>query len=114
MRIASLSLFSILAMCSLAGSLYAQRVAAPLWTGESIESKVLGETRLLKISLPQDYDVPEYASERYPVLFVLDAQYEVPFSAAVANARALARSWSAVPRLVIVGIETPGRSRFAT
>jgi predicted alpha/beta superfamily hydrolase len=112
MRIASLFLFYILAMGLLAGSLYAQRVAAPLWTGENIESKILGETRLLKISLPQDYDAREYASERYPVLIVLDAQYDVPFSAAVANARDLARSGSAIPRLIIVGIETPDRSRF--
>ncbi|MDI1240497.1 MAG: alpha/beta hydrolase-fold protein [bacterium] len=115
MRIASISLFSILAMSSLAGSLYAQSVSTPLWTGENIESKVLGETRVLKISLPQDYDAREYAAERYPVLIVLDAQWDVPFTAAVANARALAwpgTNAPAIPGLIIVGIETPDRTRF--
>ena len=83
-------LVTILAASSIAGPLYAQTVAPPLWTSDSMRSNILGETRALRISLPEGYDAREYASERYPVLFVLDAHGDVPFAATVANARALA------------------------
>jgi predicted alpha/beta superfamily hydrolase len=104
---------AILAASSIAGPLYAQTVAPPLWTSDSIHSNILGETRSIRISLPEGYDYREYASERYPVLFVLDAHADVPFAAIVANARALAGTNApAIPRLLIVGIETPDRTRF--
>ena len=106
-------LVAILAASSLAGPLYAQSVVPPLWTSDSIPSKILSETRALRISLPEGYDSPDYATERYPVLFVLDAQGDRAFAATVANARALAiPGVPAIPQLLIVGIETPDSTRF--
>lgn len=104
---------AIMAASAIAGPLYAQTAAPTLWTSESIRSNILGETRSIRISLPDGYDSREYASERYPVLLVLDAYADIPFAAIVANARALAGTNApAIPRLLIVGIETPDRTRF--
>ena len=99
------------------GALYAhahaQSAMPPLWTRDSIYSTILGETRYVRISLPMRYDAREYATEQYPVLIVLDAEADVPFAAAVANARALAGTVSpAMPRLLVVGVETPMPARF--
>ena len=91
----------------------AQPVAPPLWAQDSIRSEVLGETRHLRISLPVGYDTPQYASERYPVLIVIGSQGDVPFASMVANARALGGTNApATPRLLVVGVETPGATRF--
>jgi predicted alpha/beta superfamily hydrolase len=91
--------------------LHSQPVAGPLWTTDSIHSNVLGETRRLRIALPLEYDVREYEAETYPLLIALgDA---ITFTATVANARALAAGGApAIPRLVIVNVETPDPSRF--
>lgn len=103
----------VIIILGVSSTLYAQTVSSPLWTSDSINSKILGETRMIRISLPKDYDAGEYAFEHYPVLFVLDAQYDIPFAATVANARALAATNApAIPQLIIVGVETPDRTRF--
>ena len=97
------------------GPVHAQAVAPPLWTRDSIHSTVLGETRFLKVALPPGYDTPASASRRYPVLIALDAQGANPpaFAATVAMARVLASDASpSLPRLIVVGIETPDPARF--
>ena len=92
---------------------HAQSTALLLWTRDSIHSQVLGETRALRISLPVGYDARDYAAERYPVLIVLDADADIPFAATIANARAMGGTNApAMPRLIIVGVETGGRNRF--
>jgi uncharacterized protein len=102
----------LLAASAAGGSVHAQAVAPPLWTRDSIHSKVLGETRVLRIALPVRYGTPEYASERYPVLIMLGTG-DVGFAAAVANARALGGTNApAIPHLIIVGVETPNAVFF--
>jgi predicted alpha/beta superfamily hydrolase len=81
----------------------------PLWIKDSIRSTVLGETRMLRISLPLEYDAREFAAVRYPVLIVLDADEDPYFTANVASVRALGVAGPPmIPRLIIVGVETPG------
>ena len=80
----------------------------PLWIKDSIRSSVLGETRVLRISLPAEYDARDLATVRYPVLIVLDAQADPFFTAYVASTRSLELSGPPmIPRLIIVGIEAP-------
>lgn len=85
----------------------------PLWIKDSIRSTVLGETRVLRISLPVEYGEHDLAAVRYPVLIVLDAQADLFFTALVASARTLEVSGPPMtPPLIIVGVETPYPSRF--
>lgn len=78
-----------------------------LWSTESIRSNVLSETRVIRVALPASYETKAKASERYPVLVVLDAQDELGLAATIANARALARSRApAIPELIVIGVET--------
>ena len=80
----------------------------PLWIKDSIRSTVLGETRILRISLPFEYDARDLAAVRYPVLIVLDAQADPFFTAYVASTRSLELSGPPmIPPLIIVGIEAP-------
>ena len=62
------------------------------------------------------YNRSEFATEHYPVLIVLDAEFEVLLTPIVANARALAGAVSPdLPRLLIVDVETlPSRFRDLT
>lgn len=109
----ALPLTALLAAGSLCGAVHAQSAAPPLWTRDSIYSNILGETRFLRIALPAGYETREYATEHYPVLIVLDANADIPFAAAVANARAIGGTNApAIPRLLIVGVETPNPTRF--
>src|SRR4051812_1152636 len=109
----ALPLIALLAAGSLARPVHAQSAASPLWTRDSIYSNVLGETRFLRIALPAGYETREYAAEHYPVLIVLDATADIPFAAAVANARAMGGTNApAIPRLLIVGVETSNSTRF--
>src|SRR5690242_7353016 len=85
----------------------------PLWIKDSIRSTVLGETRVVRISLPAEYEARDLTLVRYPVLIILDAQSDVFFMATVANVRALELSGPPmIPRLIVVGVETPYPSRF--
>lgn len=80
----------------------------PLWVKDTIRSTILGETRVLRISLPVEYEARDLTGVRYPVLIMLDAQAEVLFTANVASLRALEVSGPPmIPGLIIVGVETP-------
>jgi predicted alpha/beta superfamily hydrolase len=86
-------------------------VNPPLWTKDSIRSTILGETRVLQISLPVEYEAPGLAGVRYPVLIMLDAQADPFFTASVATVRALELSGPPmIPPLIIVGVETPAET----
>lgn len=103
----------VLIVSAAGGPADAQASAPPLWTTDSIYSNVLGATRQLRIALPAGYDARENATERYPVLIVLDAHADIPLAATIANARAMGGTNSpAMPRLIIVGVETRNPSRF--
>ena len=109
---------SLAVLCLLAGQpsrpLLAQGATQPLWTRDSLRSSILGEQRLLRISLPAFYNAPWNSPERFPVLIVLDAQGDLPFTALAATVRTLAEApgTPAMPPLIVVGVETPNPARF--
>ena len=79
---------------------------------DTIRSKVLSETRIIRIALPVSYNTVAYATERYPLLIVLDAQNDLALAATIANARALAVAQAPViPELIVVGVDTM-RNRY--
>ena len=57
----------------------------PLEIGRSfrIESRVLGETRVIDVALPRGYE--SNSAERYPVLVVLDGEFEHEVAATIAR-----------------------------
>lgn len=73
-----------------------------------IESRILSEKRTLDITLPHGYDT---SSERYPVLIVLDGEFEHEIAAAVARFYA---SSSMLPRTIVVGVRNTNRARDLT
>ena len=96
-----------------AASAEAQGAAPPLWTVQTLESKVLGAARRIRVSLPPGYEAPENAEERYGVLISLDGQADVTFGATAAMTHAMAAGSSpAIPRLIVVGVETRDATRY--
>lgn len=107
-----LALGACLATVALASTASSQSLPEPLWVLDSLRSEVLGELRIVRIGLPQDYTRSHRAAERFPVLVVLDGTGPV-FDATVASARALADyATPAIPPLIVVGVETV-RNRYA-
>lgn len=80
----------------------------------AFQSKVLNEERLLLVRLPEGYD---NSKQRYPVLFLLDAEYF--FRATTAAVQFLSecgyvRSQPMIPQLIVVGIVNVDRDRDFT
>ena len=98
------------------GAVSSQTPDLSLWSTERVRSRILSETRLIRVALPVSYASTAKASEHYPVLIVLDAQDELGLAATIANARALARPGApAIPELIVIGVETlQGRYRDMT
>jgi hypothetical protein len=108
-----LALGSFIAAGFVASPVDAQPVGSVLWTEGAIHSEILGETRRLRISLPQGYQAPEFADERYAVLIALDAQLTAPYAMAPAAAWGLATGDApAMPRLIVVGVATDDPTRY--
>lgn len=83
----------------------------PLEIGRSyrIESRILGETRVIDVSLPTGYAAD--SSQRYPVLVVLDGEYEHQIAVAITRFYA---STSQVPAMIVVGVRNTNRMRDMT
>lgn len=84
-----------------------------------LESRLFGNTRTIRVLLPDDYGAPQNATRRYPVLYLLDGQNL--FDACLSEvskrewqvdetARRLIRE-GRVPPLIIVGIDHAGADR---
>lgn len=69
-----------------------------------IESKILNQTRSLSISKPDGY---ESGSERYPVLYLLDAESNFESTAAIAHTLA---DDEFIPPMIVVGINSGDRA----
>ena len=84
---------------------------APLEIGRSfgIPSRILGETRLVDVSLPRGYDTN--VDRRYPVVVVLDGEDEHEIAAAIARFYA---ATSQLPPLIVVGVRNTDRTRDMT
>ena len=105
---------SILLILFSFAQLHAQETA-PLVLGEQrkIESKILHETRVINIYLPEDYQ--ETDTSHYPVIYILDGGMEEDFIHLVGLVRFNTQSWIArFPRSIVVGIENTKRRRDFT
>jgi predicted alpha/beta superfamily hydrolase len=80
-------------------------------------SRVFGNTRMLRVLVPDGYDAPEHAERRYPVLYLNDGQNLFDSATSVFNpmewrvdetVRALVRTGE-IPPLIVVGIDNAGR-----
>jgi len=76
-------------------------------TYEKIYSKILNEERKLIIHLPPGY---EKTSQAYPVLYLLDAEWESLYLSSVSTSEYL-NGFGLVPKMIIVGICNIERSR---
>lgn len=89
----------------------AAQAQTPLEIGRSyqIESQILGETRVYDVSLPAQYE--QHAGRRYPVLVVLDGEFEHEAAASVARFYA---TMAQLPPLIVVGVRNTNRMRDFT
>jgi predicted alpha/beta superfamily hydrolase len=74
-----------------------------------IASKILGEDRLLQISLPRNYD--SNSSKRYPVLFRLDGEFVFSSTVATVEQLVVFEEVPGVPEMIVVGIPNLSKSR---
>jgi predicted alpha/beta superfamily hydrolase len=70
-------------------------------------SEILQEERVLRIRLPAGY---EWSELSYPVLFVLDAEIDVPFHQSLEALGELEEE-GAIPEMILVGINNVDRNR---
>lgn len=93
-----------------AASLSAQNASTPLEIGRTfrMSSRVLGEERVVDVVLPRTYDA---STERYPVLVVLDAEFEHEVVAAAAR---FYGSTGITPPTIVVGVRNTQRAREMT
>ena len=83
----------------------------PLEIGRTyrIASRTIGETRVIDVSLPQSYGSD--TTRRYPVLVVLDGDFEQQIAAAIVQFYA---ETSQVPEMIVVGVRNTNRGRDMT
>ena len=83
----------------------------PLEIGRTyrVPSRILGEERVIDVSLPPGYGSD--TSQRYPVLVVLDGEYEHVIAATIARFYA---ATAQVPALIVVGVRNTNRERDMT
>ncbi|QSB26266.1 alpha/beta hydrolase [Flavobacterium sp. CLA17] len=80
---------------------------------EEIQSKELGENRILNIYLPEDYK-PENAT-KYPVIYLLDGSADEDFIHIAGLVQFNSFEWiNQVPKSIVVGIATVDRRRDFT
>ena len=93
----------------------AQETSKPFVLGsiEELESKILGEKRILNIYLPEGY-IPNDTT-RYPVVYLLDGSADEDFIHTVGLFQFNTFSWiDRVPKSIVIGIATVDRRRDFT
>lgn len=88
--------------------LVAQNSVLPIKEIVDIESEILGENRQIALYLPDDYQNSE---EKYPVLFLLDAEWSFDYVTALVGQ--LVNS-GRIPPMIVVGIINTNRSKDLT
>lgn len=85
----------------------------------SLESKIFGNTRTIRVLLPPGYDAPDNATVKYPVLYLLDGQNL--FDACLSSVSH--QEWGVdetvnrliaekkIPAMIVVGIDHAGKDR---
>lgn len=85
----------------------------------TLESRIFGNTRTIRVLLPEGYDAPAHADRRYPVLYLLDGQNL--FDRCLSDVSheewrvdetvlRLAREGK-IPPMIVVGVDHAGRDR---
>ena len=84
---------------------------APLEIGRTyrIASRMLGETRVIDVSLPASYRSD--STRRYPLLLVLDGEFEHQIAASIAGFYA---ETGQAPEMIVVGVRNTNRQRDMT
>lgn len=87
-----------------------------------LRSRVFGNTRTLRVLVPDGYDSPEHAGRRYPALYLNDGQNLFDSTTSMFNpmewrvdetVRALVAA-GRIPPLIVVGIDNAGRQQRFT
>ncbi|QIY90667.1 alpha/beta hydrolase [Chryseobacterium gallinarum] len=81
---------------------------------DSIFSKILGETRSLRIYTPDMTSKSPDAISRYPVLYVLDGDAHFYSTVGIVQQLSQANGNSVLPEMIIVGIESTNRLKDFT
>mgnify|MGYP001393471575 CR=1 FL=1 len=117
----------VLCACALAASaLFAKEAAPPCKSTvsgdlrlHSLQSKIFGNTRTIRVLVPPGYDAPENASTKYPVLYMLDGQNL--FDACLSDVSH--QEWGVdetvyrligekkIPAMIVVGVDHAGKDR---
>ena len=98
-----------LALPTLAAAQTDSGVPIPRATSFHFTSRVLGETRVVDIALPAGYE--RDTGQRYPVLVVLDGEFEHDIAASVSRFYA---TMSQLPPLIVVGVRNTDRNHDFT
>lgn len=90
---------------------FAQEDGDPIAIGHyrKITSEVLGEDRLLQITLPQSYD--SSPGKRYPVVYRLDGEFVYLSTVTTVEQVVVLEEAPGVPEMIIVGIPNTDRGR---
>ena len=86
---------------------YSEQGPITIGTTLSFQSEVLAEDKEILVSLPQSYDS---SSRRYPVVYLLDAQYFFEFQYAYGLINTLT-FFEDIPELILVGVASNDRNR---
>lgn len=107
-------LSGLLATLVLSFTAYAQK-GEPLCIGKTLSfpSKILNETRMINISLPEGYDSSDTIS--YPVVYILDGGINEDFLHILGLVRYNTTPWvNRFPKSIVVGIQNSNRQRDFT
>lgn len=87
---------------------FAQEQATEVVIGhvQTLKSDILDETRTIKVWLPENYAT---STRAFPVFYLLDAEMEMRFAKAAATVAEL--GGSAMPEMIVVGVENVDRNR---
>lgn len=101
-------------LCFFANQVCAQSISdAVLTTGkeEHLHSRVLNEDQTYWVSLPLNYDNPNFASARFPVIYVLDGDANFATVSAMTRQLSVRNGNSILPEAIVIGVLNNHRSR---
>src|SRR5215831_4303772 len=108
-RLVRLVVLASLALTTLAAAQADSGTPIPRATSYHFASRVLGESRVIDVALPAGYE--RDSTQRYPVLVVLDGEFEHEIAASIARFYA---TMSQLPPLIVVGIRNTDRNHDFT
>jgi predicted alpha/beta superfamily hydrolase len=108
-RLVRLAVFASLTLPAAARAQTDSGVPIPRAISYHFASRVLGESRVIDVALPVGYERDTAA--RYPILVVLDGEFEQEIAASIARFYA---SMSQLPPLIVVGVRNTDRNHDFT